>query len=56
MDIMKSQRNDRTAILSVDLDMISVLEMQFLLKNYTGYIDGDKRKLKLFLNVKEKRV
>jgi len=55
MVIMKAHYRKKTAVLEVDLDMISVLEMKVLLHNYIGYIDGDKRKLRLFLDVKEKR-
>jgi len=52
---MKAHHSEKSAVLEVDIDMISVLEMKVLLHNYIGYVDGDKRKLRLFLNIKEKR-
>jgi len=33
---------------SINLDLVSIQDMVFLLKNYPGYVDGDKHTLELY--------
>lgn len=46
---MKQMVKQKKKTLSVDLDLINCMELQILLKDHEGYVDGDDRTLELYV-------